>query len=148
MFKVSSLNILKPTPRRCEVYIYFSQAISILPYFVWACKSLSPFGANSPPIITAITVFSSMRAYALSRRHWVLSATILALSLVPTGINYVSAFTCMSSMTIHKSLPSLGRIPMARPNQRSHLRMRWRPYRVHLSCETVGSIPLTSFRAH
>ena len=47
MFKVSSSNVLKPTPRRCEVYIYFSQAISILPYFVWACKSLSPFGAKS-----------------------------------------------------------------------------------------------------
>ena len=47
MFKVSSSNVLRPIPRRCEVYIYFSQAISILPYFVWACKSLARFGAKS-----------------------------------------------------------------------------------------------------
>ncbi|PIL26520.1 hypothetical protein GSI_12278 [Ganoderma sinense ZZ0214-1] len=35
-----------------------------------------------------LVIFSSMRAYALSRRRWSISAMILALSLVPTGINY------------------------------------------------------------
>ncbi|KAM5539600.1 hypothetical protein V8D89_006709 [Ganoderma adspersum] len=59
-------------------------------------------------------IFSSMRAYALSRRHWVLSATILTLSLVPTGINYAEyrwlvpindpIFGCGGDLTVSVSL--------------------------------------------
>uniref|UniRef100_A0A5K1K673 Probable 3-oxoacyl-[acyl-carrier-protein] reductase oxidoreductase (EC) n=1 Tax=Ganoderma boninense TaxID=34458 RepID=A0A5K1K673_9APHY len=53
----------------CNFASMSDKAIGTLPYFVWA-------------------LYSSMRAYALSRRHRILSATILVLSLVPMGINY------------------------------------------------------------
>ncbi|KAI1795344.1 hypothetical protein LXA43DRAFT_1090993 [Ganoderma leucocontextum] len=63
------LNLAHIIVEVCNFARMSDQAISILPYFVWA-------------------FFSSIRAYALCRQHWVLSGTILAQSLVPTGINY------------------------------------------------------------
>ncbi len=71
--------------------VRWQAGVEYVQYLPWAGTTSGPRMRDRHDIgeLIYVTVFSGLRAFALSGQNWFLAGFVLLLSLVPLGINFV-----------------------------------------------------------